>query len=121
VAAWPRIPAVCTRTAAQCRAGRRLLKWLVGRGADLDVRGVALGPADTAGGQRTQNGPFTPLEWARRQGHLSCAAVRARIAYTAAIGSPCLGVCTHGDPIGRSIVSLLRACACAVIAAGLAA
>eukprot|EP01047_Picozoa_sp_COSAG01_P064192 COSAG01_NODE_8452_length_2781_cov_3.000000_1_plen_258_part_00 len=64
-AAWP-----------AARAGRRLLKWLVGRGADLDVRGVALGPADTAGGQRTQNGPFTPLEWARRQGHLSCAAVR---------------------------------------------
>ena len=34
---------------------------------------IGLGPP----GNRSQNGPFNPLEWARRQGHQKCAQILA--------------------------------------------
>eukprot|EP01046_Picozoa_sp_COSAG06_P086318 COSAG06_NODE_32930_length_498_cov_0.553885_1_plen_133_part_01 len=52
-----------------------LLKYLLARGADIDVQGVSLGTQ--TGSARSQNGPFSPLEWATRQGHRRCAEILA--------------------------------------------
>ena len=53
-----------------------LLKYLLSRGANIDVEGVSLGTQK--GDERSQNGPFTPLEWARRQGHRRCMEILQR-------------------------------------------
>lgn len=52
-----------------------LLKYLLARGADIDVEGVSLGTQ--SGNARSQNGPFSTLEWATRQGHRRCAEILA--------------------------------------------
>ena len=45
---------------------KQMVCYLLSQEADTDVSGVSLGPQDHSGA-RSQNGPFTPLEWARRQ------------------------------------------------------
>ena len=52
-----------------------LLRYFLARGADIDVQGVSLGTQ--TGNERSQNGPFSPLEWATRQGHRRCAELLA--------------------------------------------
>ena len=74
-----------------------LLKYLLNHGANIDVQGVSLGTQ--SGNERSQNGPFSPLEWARRQGHRRCAEILEHAgskdaredAKTRAIVRTCLG------------------------------